>query len=168
MQPGCWRWKISLSLSIGACNSLIPDIYRVVELFAGAGGLALGFEQAGLKSVLLNEIDRYACATLRHNRPDWRVIEGDVAQLSFQQLYSEKVDIVAGGFPCQAFSYSGKKLGFNDTRGTLFFEFARAVQELPESSRKALCLQARDIRRAICRLLVKRNQQAQRLGVWQA
>jgi DNA (cytosine-5)-methyltransferase 1 len=104
--------------------------YKVVELFAGAGGLALGFEQAGLKSVLLNEIDRYACATLRHNRPDWRVIEGDVAQLSFQQLCPEKVDIVAGGFPCQAFSYSGKKLGFNDIRGTLFFEFARTVQEL--------------------------------------
>ncbi len=104
--------------------------YKVVELFAGAGGLALGFEQAGLKSVLLNEIDRHACATLRHNRPDWRVIEGDVAQLSFRQLCSEKIDIVAGGFPCQAFSYSGKKLGFNDTRGTLFFEFARAVQEL--------------------------------------
>lgn len=92
MQPGCWRWKISLSLSIGACNSLIPDIYRVVELFAGAGGLALGFEQAWLKLVLLNKIDQYACATLRHNRPDWRVIEGDVAQLSFQQLCPEKID----------------------------------------------------------------------------
>jgi DNA (cytosine-5)-methyltransferase 1 len=104
--------------------------YKVVELFAGAGGLALGFEKAGLKSVLLNEIDRYACATLRRNRPDWQVIEGDVAQLSFQQLCPEKIDIVAGGFPYQAFSYSGKKLGFNDIRGTLFFEFTRAVQEL--------------------------------------
>jgi DNA (cytosine-5)-methyltransferase 1 len=104
--------------------------YKVVELFAGAGGMALGFEKAGLKSMLLNDIDRYACATLRHNRPQWQVIEGDVAKLAFEQLCTEKIDIVAGGFPCQAFSYSGKKLGFDDARGTLFFEFARAVQEL--------------------------------------
>jgi DNA (cytosine-5)-methyltransferase 1 len=104
--------------------------YKVVELFAGAGGMALGFEKAGLKSILLNDIDRYACATLRHNRPHWQVMEGDVAQLSFERLCPEQIDIVAGGFPCQAFSYSGKKLGFDDARGTLFFEFARAVQEL--------------------------------------
>jgi DNA (cytosine-5)-methyltransferase 1 len=118
--------------------------YRVVELFAGAGGMALGLERAGLKTVLLNEIDKYACATLRHNRPQWSVIEGDVAQLCFDQLCPQPmvsdrplaIDIVAGGFPCQAFSYSGKKLGFQDARGTLFFEFARAVQAL----QPAICL----------------------------
>ena len=49
-----------------------------IELFAGAGGLALGFEKTGIKSTLLNEIDKYACATLRKNKPDWNVIEGDV------------------------------------------------------------------------------------------
>ncbi|MEN9464172.1 MAG: hypothetical protein RL217_353 [Pseudomonadota bacterium] len=102
--------------------------YRLIELFAGAGGLALGMEKAGFKSVLLNEFDKHACNTLRHNRPEWNVIEGDVSKLDFTP-YKDQVDILSGGFPCQAFSYAGKKLGFEDTRGTLFFEFARAVKE---------------------------------------
>ena len=49
--------------------------YRSIELFAGAGGLALGLEKAGFKAVLLNEFDKHACATLRHNRPEWHVVE---------------------------------------------------------------------------------------------
>jgi DNA (cytosine-5)-methyltransferase 1 len=105
------------------------DKYTVVELFAGAGGLALGMEKAGLHCVLLNEINRHACATLRHNRPHWNVVEGDVTALDFRELQG-KVDVVAGGFPCQAFSYAGKQLGFEDVRGTMFYEFARAVKEI--------------------------------------
>ncbi|MGG7737568.1 DNA (cytosine-5-)-methyltransferase [Klebsiella sp. 141130] len=108
-----------------ACN----NNYTVLELFAGAGGMALGLEKAGLKSVLLNEIDSHACKTLRINRPEWNVVEGDVSQVDFTP-YRDTVDVLAGGFPCQAFSYAGKKLGFEDTRGTLFFEFARAVKEI--------------------------------------
>lgn len=103
--------------------------FTVLELFAGAGGMALGLEKAGLSAVMLNEIDKHACNTLRLNRPDWNVVEGDVAGIDFSQ-YKGKVDVLAGGFPCQAFSYAGKKMGFEDTRGTLFFEFARAVQEV--------------------------------------
>ncbi len=103
--------------------------YRSVELFAGAGGLALGFEQAGIESEMLVEFNRWACETLRRNRPNWNVVEDDVSKVRFDDL-SGKVDIVAGGFPCQAFSYAGKKLGFEDARGTLFFEFARAVREI--------------------------------------
>ncbi|HEJ7972328.1 DNA (cytosine-5-)-methyltransferase [Serratia marcescens] len=106
------------------CN----NTYTVLELFAGAGGMALGLEKSGLKSVLLNEIDSHACKTLRRNRPEWNVIEGDVSKVDFTP-YRNTVDVLAGGFPCQAFSYAGKKLGFEDTRGTLFFEFARAVKE---------------------------------------
>jgi DNA (cytosine-5)-methyltransferase 1 len=107
-----------------------PDgAYTVAELFAGAGGLALGMEKAGLHCVLLNEINRDACATLRKNRPRWNVIEGDVATLDFSALLG-KVDVLTGGFPCQAFSYAGKKLGFEDARGTMFYEFARAVKEV--------------------------------------
>lgn len=105
------------------------NTYTVLELFAGAGGMALGLEKAGLKSVLLNEIDSHACKTLRKNRPEWNVVEGDVSQVDFTP-YRDTVDVLAGGFPCQAFSYAGKKLGFEDTRGTLFFEFARAVKEI--------------------------------------
>lgn len=102
--------------------------YRLIELFAGAGGLALGLERAGLHSILLNELDKKACATLRENRPDWNVIQGTVANIDFKP-YRRKADILAGGFPCQAFSYAGKKLGFKDTRGTLFYEWARAIDE---------------------------------------
>lgn len=102
--------------------------YKLLELFAGAGGLAIGMEQAGFESVLFNEIDAAACKTLRKNRPNWNVVEGDIAKLDFTP-YRDQIDILSGGFPCQAFSYAGKKLGFEDTRGTLFFEFARAVKE---------------------------------------
>jgi len=101
---------------------------RTIELFAGAGGLALGLESAGLECVLLNDIDRDACETLRINRPDWNIVEGDVSRINFKQ-FKGKVEVVTGGFPCQAFSYAGKKLGFEDARGTLFYEFARAIKE---------------------------------------
>lgn len=103
--------------------------YRSVELFAGAGGLALGLEKAGFAPVLLNEIDKHACATLSANRPNWPVVKGDVSKLNFEHLAGE-VDFLSGGFPCQAFSYAGQKAGFEDTRGTLFFEFARAIREI--------------------------------------
>jgi len=102
--------------------------YKLIELFAGAGGLAIGMEKAGFDSVLLNEIDKHACNTLKKNRPGWNVIEGDISEISFKK-YKGKVDILSGGFPCQAFSYAGNKLGFEDARGTLFFEFARAIKE---------------------------------------
>jgi len=102
--------------------------YKLIELFAGTGGLAIGMEKAGFESVLLNEIDKHACATLRKNRPNWHVVEGDISQIYFTP-YHHQIDILSGGFPCQAFSYAGNKLGFEDARGTLFFEFARAVKE---------------------------------------
>lgn len=102
---------------------------RSIELFAGAGGLALGLEKAGFETVLLNEIDKHACATLRKNRPSWDVMEGTIADVDFSS-YRNKIDLVSGGFPCQAFSYAGKGLGFEDTRGTLFYEFARCIKEV--------------------------------------
>ena len=103
--------------------------YKVLELFAGAGGLAIGMEKAGLKCIALNEIDKWACQTLRKNRPTWKVLEGDIKEFGFSEYYN-KVDVVTGGFPCQAFSYAGKKLGLADARGTLFYEFARVVKEV--------------------------------------
>ncbi len=102
--------------------------YTSIELFAGAGGLALGMSKAGFKHVLLNELDHDACHTLKTNRPEWNVAEADVHGINFKE-YNGKVDLLTGGFPCQAFSYAGNKGGFEDTRGTLFFELARAVNE---------------------------------------
>ena len=111
-------------------NSVTPlKDYRVLELFAGAGGLAIGLEKAGIKCVALNEIDKWACQTLRENRPNWNVLEGDIKSFDFGK-YKDKVEIVTGGFPCQAFSYAGKRLGLEDARGTLFYEFARVVKEV--------------------------------------
>lgn len=101
--------------------------YTSIELFAGAGGLAIGLEQAGFHAIALNEVDKYACQTLRLNRPHWNVIEADIHQVDFSKF--QGVDFLSGGFPCQAFSYAGNQLGFADTRGTLFFEFARAIQK---------------------------------------
>lgn len=111
-------------------NYVVPENeYTVLELFAGAGGLAIGMEKAGLKCVALNEIDKWACQTLRRNRPKWNVLEGDIKEFDFSK-YNGNVDVVTGGFPCQAFSYAGKKLGLADARGTLFYEFARVVKEV--------------------------------------
>lgn len=103
--------------------------YTGIELFAGAGGLALGLEEAGIEGKLFVEFDQRACETLRENRPDWNVVEDDVANVDFSE-YKGKIDVVSGGAPCQAFSYAGKRLGFGDTRGTLFAEFARCVREV--------------------------------------
>ena len=129
--------KKDIQLLIGGLENIEQEVsnfakpeneYSVLELFAGAGGLAVGLEKAGLKCTALNEIDKWACQTLRQNRPNWNVIEGDIRNISFSE-YHNKVDVVTGGFPCQAFSYAGKKLGLNDARGTLFYEFARVVKE---------------------------------------
>ena len=100
-----------------------------IELFAGAGGLALGLEQAGIKTLEYVEFDKACCETLRTNRPEWNVVCDDIHNVDFTE-FRGKVDIVTGGFPCQAFSFAGKKLGFEDTRGTLFHEFARCVKEV--------------------------------------
>ncbi len=120
MLRGCWDEEL---------NTRPLREYTAVELFAGGGGLALGLSLAGFTHVLLNEFDRSACNTLRMNHPEWNVIEGDVSDIDFTPL-RDKVDFLSGGFPCQAFSYAGKQGGFNDTRGTLFFELARAVNEI--------------------------------------
>ena len=101
--------------------------YKVVELFAGTGGLALGLENAGLQCEMLVELDKKAVETLRLNRPNWNTVENDIANVDFKKV---DADIVAGGFPCQAFSYAGNRFGFEDARGTLFFEFARAIKEI--------------------------------------
>lgn len=103
--------------------------YTSVELFAGAGGLAIGMHKAGFKHVLLNEMNYKACETLRLNQPHWNVLECDIHKVDFTPL-RDKVDFLSGGFPCQAFSYAGKRGGLSDTRGTLFFELARAVREI--------------------------------------
>ena len=110
--------------------------YSVVELFAGAGGLALGLEEAGFHSSGLVELDKYACQTLRKNRPNWNVIEKDIIAVAeqgikeFVDIPLGELDLLSGGYPCQAFSYAGKKMGLSDARGTMFYYYAQILKQL--------------------------------------
>ena len=107
-----------------------------IELFAGAGGLALGLEQAGFEEIGLVEFDAKACETLRMNRPKWNVIEEDIVDVSKRDLLKEfnlkegELDLLSGGYPCQSFSYAGKKLGLEDIRGTMFYYYAEFLRQL--------------------------------------
>lgn len=109
---------------------------KCIELFAGAGGLALGLEKAGFEEIGLIEIDRKACDTLRLNRPNWNVIEEDVVEFSKKNLLKEfnlqkgELDLLSGGYPCQSFSYAGKRLGIDDVRGTMFYYYAEFLRQL--------------------------------------
>ena len=109
---------------------------KCIELFAGAGGLALGLEKAGFEEIGLVEIDKKACDTLRLNRPNWNVIEEDIVKFSEKDLLKEfnlkkfELDLLSGGYPCQSFSYAGKKLGLEDVRGTMFFYYAEFLRQL--------------------------------------
>jgi len=97
-----------------------------IEICAGAGGQALGLEQAGFNHACLVEIEPAACATLRLNRPKWQVIQGDLRDFTAQKL--SDVDLIAGGVPCPPFSKAGKQLGIDDERD-LFPEAIRLVDE---------------------------------------
>lgn len=107
-----------------------------IELFAGAGGLALGIEKAGFNTLGLIEFDKDASETLRTNRPNWRVINDDIANIScldlldYFNLEKGELDLLSGGAPCQSFSYAGKRLGLEDARGTLFYHYAKFLQQL--------------------------------------
>lgn len=87
-----------------------------VELCAGAGGQALGLEKAGFGHNALVEIDKHCCATLRHNRPEWNVLEEDVRKFKEVAADYAGIDLLAGGLPCPPFSVAGKQLGPKDER----------------------------------------------------
>ena len=97
-----------------------------IEICAGAGGQALGLEQAGFKHTSLIEIDKHACQTLRSNRPHWNVTEGDLHYYSAERW--KGIELLAGGVPCPPFSKAGKQLGNQDDRD-LFPEAIRLVSE---------------------------------------
>ena len=101
---------------------------RLLDLFSGIGGFHLGLTQAGFKFdwVGFSEIDKYAKQTYKKNFPT-AVDIGDVTTIRPEDLPKD-IDILSGGFPCQTFSIAGKRAGFDDTRGTLFFEIARILR----------------------------------------
>jgi len=107
----------------------------VLEICAGAGGQALGLEGAGFECAAAVEIDSHACATLRANRPSWRVIEADVRALDGREFAG--VDLIAGGVPCPPFSIAGQQLGNRDERDL----FPAALRLIEEANPKAILLE---------------------------
>lgn len=111
-------------------------MFKSIELFAGAGGLALGLEQAGFEHIGLVEFDKSAANTLTFNRPQWKVLCEDIAITTQRDLEKEfnikkgELDLLSGGAPCQSFSYAGKRLGLQDIRGTMFYHYATFLEKL--------------------------------------
>lgn len=105
-------------------------MYKSIDLFAGIGGIRLGFEQAfanELRTVFVSEIDPHAVSTYKANFGTEEQFATDITQVQEQEVPEH--DILLAGFPCQAFSLAGKQRGFADTRGTLFFDVARIIQK---------------------------------------
>ncbi|GAA5146173.1 hypothetical protein GCM10023321_05230 [Pseudonocardia eucalypti] len=98
-----------------------------VELFSGGGGLAYAMHRTGFRHLLVNELERRACETLRGNAGDWPLVPGDVRELDFAPL-AGKVDVVAGGVPCQPWSLGGAHRGYDDPRN-LWPELFRCVRQ---------------------------------------
>ena len=105
---------------------------RFIDLFSGISGFRLGMESVGHECIGFCEIDKFARKSYKSIFQTEGEIEfhdiRDVSDYEFKKLRG-KVDIICGGFPCQAFSIAGRRLGFEDTRGTLFFEIARAAKQ---------------------------------------
>jgi len=98
---------------------------RVGSMFAGIGGICLGFKSTGANLVWANEIDRFACTTYRHNFGSNYLVEGDIRKIDL--LAIPDIDVLTAGFPCQPFSIMGKQQGFGDPRGTMYFEILRVI-----------------------------------------
>ncbi len=108
---------------------------KIISLFSGAGGMDIGFHQAGFETAVAVEQDSSCCATLRRNMPNVNVIEGDINQISTQEILRAgklkplEPALVVGGPPCQSFSLAGKRMGMDDASGKLVLEYIRVVRE---------------------------------------
>ena len=98
---------------------------RAASMFAGIGGICLGFKQAGYEIVWANEKDKSACNTYRHNFGESWLCESDVRNVDPREI--PDFDVLTAGFPCQPFSVAGEQKGFHDSRGNLFFEITRVI-----------------------------------------
>lgn len=108
--------------------------YKMASLFAGIGGIDYGFEFAGIQPVWANEIDKYCAVTFTANHKDIKLIVDDICNIKGKNI--PKVDILAGGFPCQPFSIAGYRKGFEDDRGNMFFQIMRLVDEMADNKNK--------------------------------
>ena len=98
--------------------------FKFIDLFAGIGGIRIALENIGGKCIFSSEWDKYCQQTYKENFNE--TPHGDIRKIQTKEIPNH--DILTAGFPCQAFSIAGKREGFNDTRGTLFFEVARIIK----------------------------------------
>ena len=114
---------------------------NILDLFSGIGGFSLGIEKAGIKinKHFFSDIDKYANNLYERRFPNARRLES-IKNVSYEKLKGEKIDLLTGGFPCQAFSIAGKRRGFEDSRGTLFFEIARILKDYIENGKPIPCI----------------------------
>ena len=108
--------------------------YKLGSLFAGIGGIDLGFELAGVESVWANEIDQSCAITFNENHRNTRLLVEDINKVTSKDI--PHIDILGGGFPCQPFSVAGHLKGFEDDRGGLFFQITRLIKEMDFEGRK--------------------------------
>ena len=119
---------------------------EVWSFFSGALGLELGLHEAGIRTTLAVEVDKWCCQTIRHNWPELDLIEGDVREVTGASLRARRalegeaqaraipdsgdVFLMVGGPPCQSFSPGGKRAGLSDPRGNLIYEYLRLIGEV--------------------------------------
>ncbi len=127
--------------SSGELELTKPHGFTVSSLFAGLGGFALAFRDAGFTNLWANELDRAASETYRYNHPASNLHVGDVKDFSPAALNLACPDVITAGFPCQPFSAAGARLGVNDSRGVLYKEIARIAREYGKNRPKVLLLE---------------------------
>ncbi len=110
-------------------------------LFAGMGGFCGGFKKAGIQALWANDNDKKVALSFKANYPNVRMIDKDITKLSVEKDCLEPVDILTAGFPCQSFSHAGKREGFNDERGKMFFEIIRLIEEFGSNKPKIILLE---------------------------
>lgn len=115
----------------------------VISLFSGAGGLDLGFEQAGYNIIWANDSDKFAVQTYNENFQNEAVL-ADINKINYSLI--PKADILIGGFPCQSFSTIGEMKGFDDARGTLFFSIAEILDNLIKRDAKPKAIVLENVR----------------------
>jgi DNA (cytosine-5)-methyltransferase 1 len=113
---------------VQADTAAATDAPTFIEVCAGCGGLSSGFIKAGFKPLLINEIVPTFCKTLRKNHPGEHIYEGSMLDLNLTE-YKNRVDVLQGGVPCQAFSHAGDRKGLEDPRGKLIVEFNRLINQ---------------------------------------
>ena len=147
-----WRKKRLKLYSVLNSNQLANPTFKFIDLFAGIGGMRIPFEELGGKCVFTSEIDKFAQKTYEANFGE--VPHGDITKINAEDI--PKHDLLLAGFPCQAFSHAGLKKGFEDTRGTLFFDIARILKHhMPKAFllENVKALETHDNKRTITKII---------------